>query len=107
MPALKKGTRIWISDTNVPDLSEGSHMKDQFTRYVKESIFLLLCFYEHVPNGDCRSMDMFMMSGFNAKERNREGWEGMLAGADERFSIVSIVSPKGGQDSVIEVVFDA
>ncbi|KAI1454009.1 S-adenosyl-L-methionine-dependent methyltransferase [Annulohypoxylon moriforme] len=85
VPALKKGTKIWISELVLPSLSESNHTKDQLQRVA----------------------DIYMMTGFNGKERNRSGWEALLAAADERLRIASIKKPEGAHDSVIEIVFDA
>ncbi|KAI0881999.1 S-adenosyl-L-methionine-dependent methyltransferase [Annulohypoxylon maeteangense] len=85
VPALKKGTKIWISEVVLPPLSETNHTKDQMQRVA----------------------DIFMMAGFNGKERSKGGWEALLAAADKRFRIANITRPDGAHDSVIEVVFDA
>ncbi|KAI1103750.1 S-adenosyl-L-methionine-dependent methyltransferase [Jackrogersella minutella] len=84
VPALKKGTKIWLSEVVLPNLSDNNRTKDQMQR----------------------SADIFMMAGFNGKERSRSGWETLLAAADKRFRIVNIIRPDGAHDSVIEIVFD-
>ncbi|KAI2626775.1 S-adenosyl-L-methionine-dependent methyltransferase [Hypoxylon sp. NC1633] len=85
VPALKKGAKIWISEVVLPDLGERTHIKDQALR----------------------TADILMKSGFNGKERSKKGWETLLAAADERLRIASIMRPEGAHDSVIEIVFDA
>ncbi|KAI1144307.1 S-adenosyl-L-methionine-dependent methyltransferase [Hypoxylon sp. FL0543] len=85
VPALKKGTKIWISEVVLPTLSDENRTKDQLQR----------------------AADIFMMAGFNGKERSKSGWETMLAMADERLRIANIVRPAGAHDSIIEIVFDA
>ncbi|KAI2464707.1 S-adenosyl-L-methionine-dependent methyltransferase [Annulohypoxylon bovei var. microspora] len=85
VPALKKGTKIWISEVVLPTLSDENHAKDQMQRIA----------------------DIYMMTGFNGKERSRSGWETLLAAADERLRIVNITRPDGAHDSVIEIVLDA
>ncbi|KAI1170345.1 S-adenosyl-L-methionine-dependent methyltransferase [Nemania sp. FL0916] len=84
-PALKAGTRVWISEVVLPELSADSHLSDQRSRCA----------------------DLLMKIGFNGKERSRRGWESVLAEADPRFRIESIVRPEGATDAVIEVAFDA
>ena len=32
VPALKKGTKIWVSEVVLPNLSDNNHVKDQFQR---------------------------------------------------------------------------
>ncbi|KAI1413649.1 S-adenosyl-L-methionine-dependent methyltransferase [Hypoxylon sp. FL1857] len=85
VPALKKGTKIWISEVVLPNLSEENHTKDQMQR----------------------SADIFMMAGFNGKERSKSGWETLLAMADERLRLANVIRPAGAHDSIIEIVFDA
>ncbi|KAI0431613.1 S-adenosyl-L-methionine-dependent methyltransferase [Xylaria sp. FL1042] len=84
-PALKAGTRVWISEVVLPELNPANHLGDQRQR----------------------GADLMMKIGFNGKERSRHGWESILAEADQRFRIESIVQPEGAVDAVIEVVFDA
>ncbi|KAI0813815.1 S-adenosyl-L-methionine-dependent methyltransferase [Xylaria sp. FL0064] len=85
VPALKKETRVWISEVVLPELNPTSHLGDQRQR----------------------GADLMMKIGFNGKERSRRGWESILAEADKRFRIESIVQPEGAVDAVIEIVFDA
>ncbi|KAI0902010.1 S-adenosyl-L-methionine-dependent methyltransferase [Annulohypoxylon nitens] len=85
VPALKKGSKLWFCEVVLPPLSETEHTKDQLKRVA----------------------DIFMMAGFNGKERSKGGWEALLAAADERLRIVNITRPEGAHDAVIEVVFDA
>ncbi|KAI0377154.1 S-adenosyl-L-methionine-dependent methyltransferase [Hypomontagnella monticulosa] len=85
VPALKKGTKIWISEVVLPNLSNNNHVKDQFQR----------------------AADIFMKSGFNGKERSQRGWETLLAMADDRLHLTNIIRPDGAHDSVIEITFDA
>ncbi|KAI1396518.1 S-adenosyl-L-methionine-dependent methyltransferase [Hypoxylon fuscum] len=85
VPALKRGSKIWISEVVLPSLGDRNHVKDQMQR----------------------SADIFMKAGFNGKERSEHGWETLLAAADERFRIANITRPEGAHDSVIEIVFDA
>ncbi|KAI0415484.1 S-adenosyl-L-methionine-dependent methyltransferase [Xylaria grammica] len=84
-PGLKAGTRVWISEVVLPELSSTNHLGDQRQR----------------------GADLMMKVGFNGKERSRHGWESILAEADKRFRIESIVQPEGAVDAVIEIVFDA
>ncbi|KAI8628312.1 S-adenosyl-L-methionine-dependent methyltransferase [Xylariaceae sp. FL1651] len=85
VPALKNGSRIWISEVVLPNLSENDHLGDQRKR----------------------GADLLMKVGFNGKERSKRGWESVFAEADKRFRIESIVRPQGANDAVIEIVFGA
>ncbi|GAW25505.1 putative o- protein [Rosellinia necatrix] len=82
---LRAGARVWINEVVLPDLSPDKHVGDQRSR----------------------GADLLMKVGFNGKERSRRGWEAVLAAADARFRIESIVQPEGATDAVIEVVFGA
>ncbi|TRX96971.1 hypothetical protein FHL15_002277 [Xylaria flabelliformis] len=82
---LKEGTRVWINEVVLPQLSERNHLNDQRQR----------------------GADLLMKVGFNGKERSRRGWEAVLAEANPRFRIESIVKPEGASDAVIEIVFGA
>ncbi|KAI1318291.1 S-adenosyl-L-methionine-dependent methyltransferase [Xylariaceae sp. FL0255] len=84
VPALKKGSKIWISEVVMPELSESTHIADQRRR----------------------GADLLMKVAYNGKERSKKGWEAVFAEADSRLRLVSVVQPKGAQDAVIEVVFD-
>ncbi|KAI1469283.1 S-adenosyl-L-methionine-dependent methyltransferase [Daldinia caldariorum] len=84
VPALKKGSKIWLAEVVLPNLSEKDRLKDRLQR----------------------SADILMKSGFNGKERSKRNWESVLAASDERLRIVSIAKPEGAHDSVIEIVFD-
>ncbi|KAI1265698.1 S-adenosyl-L-methionine-dependent methyltransferase [Xylariaceae sp. FL1019] len=85
VPRMKNGSRIWISEVVVPDLGDKSHVADQRKR----------------------GADILMKIAYNGKERSRRGWTDVFERADKRFRIASIVQPKGAQDAVIEVVFEA
>ncbi|OTB17791.1 hypothetical protein K445DRAFT_364828 [Daldinia sp. EC12] len=85
VPALKKGSKIWLAEVVLPNLSEKNRLKDRMQR----------------------SADIFMKSGFNGKERSKRNWETLLAASDERLQIVNITKPHGAHDSIIEIVFDA
>ncbi|KAI0466836.1 S-adenosyl-L-methionine-dependent methyltransferase [Xylaria cf. heliscus] len=84
-PGLKAGTRVWIYEVVLPPLSERNHLGDQRQR----------------------GADLLMKVGFNGKERSRRGWEAVLAEADPRYRIESIVQPKGANNAVIGIVFGA
>ncbi|KAI1803060.1 S-adenosyl-L-methionine-dependent methyltransferase [Daldinia bambusicola] len=84
VPALKKGSKIWLAEVVLPNLSEKDRLKDRLQR----------------------SADILMKSGFNGKERSKRNWEIVLAASDERLRIVKITKPEGAHDSVIEIVFD-
>ncbi|KAI0459503.1 S-adenosyl-L-methionine-dependent methyltransferase [Xylaria acuta] len=82
---LKEGTRVWIYEVVLPLLSDRNHLGDQRQR----------------------GADLLMKVGFNGKERSRRGWEAVLAEADPRFRIESIVQPEGANNAIIEIVFGA
>ncbi|KAI5863290.1 S-adenosyl-L-methionine-dependent methyltransferase [Durotheca rogersii] len=84
VPALRKGSKIFVSEVVLPDLSDRKHTKDQRQR----------------------SADIFMKIGFNGKERSERGWETLVAAADPRFRIANIINPEGAHDSLIEIAFD-
>ncbi|KAI0100915.1 S-adenosyl-L-methionine-dependent methyltransferase [Nemania sp. FL0031] len=84
-PALKAGTRVWINEVVLPELSTTNHVSDQRQR----------------------GADLLMKVGFNGKERSRRGWEDVLAEADGRYRIANIIEPKGATDAIIEIAFDA
>ncbi|KAI1767039.1 S-adenosyl-L-methionine-dependent methyltransferase [Hypoxylon sp. FL1150] len=85
VPALKKGSKLWLSEVVLPDLSDRNHTKDQAQRCA----------------------DILMKCGFNGKERSKRGWETLLALADDRLRLANVIRPAGAHDSVIEIVFDA
>ncbi|KAI8947734.1 S-adenosyl-L-methionine-dependent methyltransferase [Xylaria longipes] len=79
----KEGTRVWLYEVVLPQLGQRSHLEEQRQR----------------------TADIMMKVGFNGKERSRRGWEAVLAEADSRFRIESIVQPEGANNAVIEIVF--
>ncbi|KAI0437378.1 S-adenosyl-L-methionine-dependent methyltransferase [Xylaria telfairii] len=82
---LKEGSRVWISEVVLPQLTQTNHLNDQRQR----------------------GADLLMKVGFNGKERSRRGWEVVLAEADPRFRIENVVEPEGATDAVIEISFGA
>lgn len=48
-----------------------------------------------------------MAAFFNAAQRTKAQWVGLLQAADERFVVQNIVRPEGSAMSVIEVVLKA
>ncbi|KAI1080337.1 S-adenosyl-L-methionine-dependent methyltransferase [Whalleya microplaca] len=83
VPALQNGSRIWINDIVIEDLSEEKHLQNQRQR----------------------ALDMMMKQGFNSKERTRRGWVEVFKAADKRFNVETIVQPEGALDAIIGVVF--
>ena len=51
-----------------------------------------------------RAKDLTMWQTFNAQERDLDSWKALLANADERLKLVSIVEPFGSIMSVLEIV---
>ncbi|TGJ78244.1 hypothetical protein E0Z10_g10524 [Xylaria hypoxylon] len=82
-PGLKAGTRVWINEVVLPELSTTNRLGDQRQR----------------------GADLMMKISFNGKERSKRNWESIFAEADKRFRIESIVQPEGAVDAIIEVVF--
>ena len=52
----------------------------------------------------CRAMDLEMMLGFNAVERDLEGWKLLFEKADPRLVLKKIVTPPGSAQSIMELV---
>ncbi|GAP85193.1 putative S-adenosyl-L-methionine-dependent methyltransferase [Rosellinia necatrix] len=83
IPALKSGATILINDICMQPGVEKSRLANL---------------------GKC-AYDLMVKMGLNAKERTEEEWKSLLAGADKRFKIQSIVSPPCAIHSVIEVTW--
>jgi hypothetical protein len=49
--------------------------------------------------------DLFVKMGLNAKERTRQDWENLLANADPRFELESIITPPQSVLSIIQVIW--
>lgn len=82
--ALNKGSRILIMDTVLPRPGALASAQERLLRV----------------------RDMTMLQAFNSLERDLEDWKEILAAADPRLALVSVVQPTGSVMSVIEVVFD-
>ncbi|KAI0014533.1 S-adenosyl-L-methionine-dependent methyltransferase [Xylariomycetidae sp. FL0641] len=82
-PALKRGARLLINERCL-EAPRG---------------------LDHVDNQFAMACDLYMQLGANAKERSRDDWAALLAEADGRFKLVSIVSPKNSALSIIEVAW--
>ncbi|KAL6715591.1 hypothetical protein ACLMJK_006552 [Lecanora helva] len=83
-PALRPGARIVIDEILLPEPNSTSVLKER--RF--------------------RAMDMLMMSMFNARERDREGWISLFQQADSRFRFVDAIVPSGLDSAIIEAVWE-
>lgn len=52
-----------------------------------------------------RYSDMTMLALFNAREREKGDWEGLIREADERFTDIKIWTPAGTTLSIIEATW--
>ncbi|KAK5651494.1 hypothetical protein OQA88_11948 [Cercophora sp. LCS_1] len=84
MPALKKGAKVVINDTVLPEPGEVSLVQERAGR----------------------EYDLVTWRLFNAKERDVDDWRSLITLADERFKITGINRPEGSQLSVIEVTWE-
>ena len=53
------------------------------------------------------SLDLQMMTAFNAKERRAQDWESLVKSADEMLVVKAIRQPLGSAASLIEVVLNS
>ncbi|KAF2972751.1 hypothetical protein GQX73_g788 [Xylaria multiplex] len=83
IPALKPGAMILINDICMQPGTEKSKLASL---------------------GKC-SYDLMVKMGLNAKERTEDEWRQLLASADERFKIQSIICPPCAVHSIIEIVW--
>jgi hypothetical protein len=85
IPALKKGTRILVTDTCLPQFSETSMMEER----------------------RLRSRDITWEVFANAKESDEEDWTRVFEMADPRFAQFKVQLPKGSQRfALIYVVWE-
>ncbi|KAK4443168.1 O-methyltransferase-domain-containing protein [Podospora aff. communis PSN243] len=84
IPALKKGARVVINDSVLPEHGEVDLVQERVGR----------------------EYDLVMWRLFNAKERDIDDWRSLVAMADERFKITKILRPEGSQLSIIEVTWE-
>lgn len=52
------------------------------------------------------SMDLQMMTAFNAKERTKDDWVDLFHEADKRLVVKQFLQPRGSNLALIEVVFE-
>ncbi|KAI0143475.1 S-adenosyl-L-methionine-dependent methyltransferase [Xylariaceae sp. FL1272] len=83
IPALKPGATIIINERCLEPPCPSTLVKDQFAA----------------------ACNIHMQLGANAKERTRDDWARLIAEADGRFAIKSIVTPAHSALSLIEVVW--
>jgi hypothetical protein len=85
IPALKKGARILVTDTCLPQFGETSMMEER----------------------RLRSLDITLKVFANAKERDEEDWRRVFEMADPRFAQFKVQLPKGSQRlALISVVWE-
>ncbi|KAF2647657.1 S-adenosyl-L-methionine-dependent methyltransferase [Lophiostoma macrostomum CBS 122681] len=82
IPALKSQSRILINDICI-GLPSSNTFIDQARR----------------------AHDIFVKMGLNAAERSVDDWTSLLRRADERFELVSVVTPSQSVHSIIEVAW--
>ncbi|CAG8948659.1 hypothetical protein HYFRA_00001779 [Hymenoscyphus fraxineus] len=83
-PALKKGSRILISDLCLPPP----------------------CTQSPFRNRSSRSYDISMKQIQNAKERDADDWAQLLEYADSRLKLKSILEPRGSTLAIICVIWE-
>ncbi|KAI0179266.1 S-adenosyl-L-methionine-dependent methyltransferase [Hypoxylon sp. FL1284] len=83
IPALKPGAKLLINDACIDASRSATSMISQ-AQY---------------------SMDMLVKLGLNAKERTLEEWTAIVAKADARFEVTSVVSPSHSMYSTIEITW--
>lgn len=81
IPSMKKGAKIVIRDMVLPPPGTLPAWVDK----------------------EMRMVDIFMMTNFNAKEREIADWRTVLKEADERLTITKQVKPEASVFSIIEV----
>ncbi|KAK9422181.1 putative S-adenosyl-L-methionine-dependent methyltransferase [Seiridium unicorne] len=84
IPVLRKGARVFVNETCMPEPHEVGLVKGQ------------------VAWGS----DLIMKMTFNGKDRSRQDWINLFKEADERFNVVSIATPPRSALAVIEVVWE-
>ena len=83
IPALKKGARIIVNDSILPEVGQVSKYQEMLLR----------------------QPDLMMWSLFNAKERDEADWRRLFADTDDRFKVTRIARPPGQALGVVEVVW--
>ncbi|KAH6658135.1 S-adenosyl-L-methionine-dependent methyltransferase [Truncatella angustata] len=84
IPALKKGSRVFVNEACMPEPGSVGLVKGQ------------------VAWGS----DLIMKMTFNGKDRNRTDWVNLFKEADQRFRIISIDTPPRSALAIIEVVWE-
>lgn len=101
VPALRNGTKVWLSEPVLGQLDDRNHLKGPnapvSSKCPKQHKALLTKMY--------RATDLMIKVTFNGKERNRADWNELFANVDPRLQIEGITKPKGATDSIIQVVF--
>ncbi|XDG05684.1 hypothetical protein ABKA04_005299 [Annulohypoxylon sp. FPYF3050] len=83
IPALKPNARVVIQDGCLPEPGTVAHWREKYLR----------------------SDDLSMAATFNARERSVDGWRDLLADADPRFTMKSVIQPKGSTLAIIDVIW--
>ncbi|KAI0421903.1 S-adenosyl-L-methionine-dependent methyltransferase [Xylaria grammica] len=84
IPALRKGTRILINESCMPEPGSISARQEK----------------KH------RSFDLTMAALFNGSERTVDEWRSLLAQADKRFVLTKTIQPPSSALAIMEVVWD-
>lgn len=100
IPGLKEGSRVVLIEVCLPEPGTLGILEEKQIRWVffpsLSLSFLILiksCF---------RTMDMNMLSLFNARERDAEEWKMLFANAHPHFKCERIARPEGSALSIIE-----
>ncbi|KAH7391258.1 S-adenosyl-L-methionine-dependent methyltransferase [Cadophora sp. MPI-SDFR-AT-0126] len=78
--ALKKGAKVLINDSGLPDPGEA--------RWFDEKA--------------ARSLDVLMLAAMNGRERSKDDWEALFKGADPRYKFNGATLPSGSRIFIIE-----
>lgn len=81
IPALKKGARLLVNDSVLPEIGQVSKYRERVLRH----------------------SDLMMWRMFNAKERDEADWRRLFSEADERFRVIRVVRLPGQSLGIIEV----
>ncbi len=107
IPVLKTGVRIIIQEVCMAEPGAIPLWREKFQRSVFCSLIgintvrVITNLFRYY-----RMEDLNMGAAFNARERTVSEWKLLIAEADSRFSVKSIIEPPGSALGIIEVVWD-
>lgn len=84
IPALKKGARVLVQDTCMPEPGDIPLWREK----------------------DLRAADLNMAAVFNARERTVDEWRELFSGTDSRFVLNQVIEPKGSALGILEFLWD-